>query len=156
MENPFKSIYKFNKDAGLLEKPYSDFLEPSFLIEEALEDLPNLENLAKSLRIDTVNPKEIARHIVEIAGGRDTSKPLTDLQRFDKHIDAIIYAVGGAYKLRLTPQQLEAGIAAVMHSNMKKIQAGQDAAGKQLKPSNWNEIEDEQVKKLQAILDKRS
>ena len=154
MENPVKSIYKFNKDAGLLSKPYSDFLEPSFLVEEALEDLPNLINLAKALENDTPNPKEIARHIVELAGGRDAE--LTDLQRFDKHIDAIIYAVGGAYKLRLTPQQLEAGIAAVMHSNMKKIQAGQDAAGKQLKPDNWSEIEAEQTKKLQAILDKRA
>ena len=156
MENPFKSIYKFNKDAGLLSKPYSDFLEPSFLIEEALEDLPELGNLAKILKIDTVNPKEIARHIVEIAGGKDTTKPLTDLQRFDKHIDAIVYAVGGAYKLGLSPQQLEAGIAAVMHSNTKKIGAGKDEHGKALKPDNWAEIEAEQVKKLQAILDKRA
>lgn len=154
MENPFKSIYKFNKDAGLLDKGYSDFLEPSFLIEEALEDLPELINLAKALENDTPNPKEIARHIVELAGGVDAE--LTDLQRFDKHIDAIVYAVGGAYKLRLTPQQLEAGIAAVMHSNMKKIGAGKDAEGKNLKPENWPEIEAEQIKKLQAILDKRA
>ena len=156
MENPFKSIYKFNKDAGLLSKPYSDFLEPSFLIEEALEDLPNLINLAKALENDTPNPKEIARHIAGLAGGKDTTKPLTDLQRFDKHIDAIVYAVGGAYKLGLSPQQLEAGIAAVMHSNMKKIGAGKDEHGKALKPDNWSEIEAEQVKKLQAILDKRA
>lgn len=156
MENQFKKIYEFNKKAGLLEKGYSDFLEPSFLIEEALEDLPNLINLAKILKIETVNPKEIARHIVEIAGGKDTSKPLTDLQRFDKHIDAIVYAVGGAYKLGLSPQQLEAGIAVVMYSNMKKIGAGKDAEGKNLKPENWEEIEAEQIKKLKAILDKRA
>ncbi len=155
MENPLKSIYKFNKEAGLLEKGYSDFLEPSFLIEEALEDLPYIDNLSNELKIITEDPKEIARHIVELAGGKETSKPLTDLQRFDKHIDAIIYAVGGAYKLRLTPQQLEAGIAAVMHSNMKKIGAGKDEQGKALKPDNWKEIEAEQEKKLQAILDKR-
>ena len=155
MENPLKSIYKFNKEAGLLEKGYSDFLEPSFLIEEALEDLPYIDNLSNKLKIITEDPKEIARHIVELAGGKETSKPLTDLQRFDKHIDAIIYAVGGAYKLRLTPQQLEAGIAAVMHSNMKKIGAGKDEQGKALKPDNWKEIEAEQEKKLQAILDKR-
>ena len=155
MENPFKSIYKFNKEAGLLEKPYSDFLEPSFLIEEALEDLPGLDNLSYELKIsmDSI-PKEIARRIADLAGGNDAE--LTDLQRFDKHIDAIVYAVGGAYKLGLTPQQLEAGIAAVMHSNTKKIAAGQDEAGKQLKPDNWSEIEAEQVKKLQAILDKRA
>lgn len=154
MENPFKSIYKFNKEADLLSKPYSDFLEPSFLIEEALEDLPELGTLAKVLSSSTVNPKEIARRIVGLAGGEDAE--LTDLQRFDKHIDAIVYAVGGAYKLRLTPQQLEAGIAAVMHSNTKKIGAGKDEHGKALKPDNWPEIEAEQVKKLQAILDKRA
>ena len=155
MENPFKSIYKFNKEAGLLDKGYSDFLEPSFLVEEALEDLPGLDNLSYELKIsmDSI-PKEIARRIIGLAGGEDAE--LTDLQRFDKHIDAIVYAVGGAYKLGLTPQQLEAGIAAVMHSNMKKIGVGQDEAGKQLKPDNWSEIEAEQVKKLQAILDKRA
>ena len=156
MENPFKSIYKFNKEAGLLEKGYSDFLELSFLIEEALEDLPTLKSLGQIVSIESENPKEIARQIVSIAGGNNTTKPLTDLQRFDKHIDAIVYAVGGAYKLGLTPQQLEAGIAAVMHSNTKKIGAGKDEHGKALKPDNWPEIEAEQVKKLQAILDKRA
>ena len=154
MENPFKSIYKFNKEAGLLEKGYSDFLEPSFLIEEALEDLPELGNLVHELGLIETKPKEIARRIVGLAGGEDAE--LTDLQRFDKHIDAIVYAVGGAYKLGLTPQQLEAGIAAVMHSNTKKIGAGKDEHGKALKPDNWPEIEAKQVKKLQAILDKRA
>ena len=154
MENPFKSIYKFNKEANLLSKGYSDFLEPSFLIEEALEDLPGLDNLSYELKISIDStPKEIARRIADLAGGNDAE--LTDLQRFDKHIDAIVYAVGGAYKLGLTPQQLEAGIAAVMHSNIKKIGAGVDSAGKALKPDNWPEIEAGQVRKLQAILDKR-
>ena len=155
MENPFKSIYKFNKEAGLLEKGYSDFLEPSFLIEEALEDLNTLPNLAMHLNMkdEGASPKEIAREIVSLA---NYNAELTDLQRFDKHIDAIVYAVGGAYKLGLTPQQLEAGIAAVMHSNTKKIGAGKDEHGKALKPENWPEIEAEQIKKLQAILDKRA
>ena len=154
MENPFKSIYKFNKEAGLLEKGYSDFLEPSFLIEEALEDLPRLQVLTNITNAKSNSPKDVARQIVIIAGGEDAK--LTDLQRFDKHIDAIVYAVGGAYKLGLSPQQLEAGIAAVMHSNTKKIGAGKDEHGKALKPDNWPEIEAEQVKKLQAILDKRA
>ena len=151
MENPFKSIYKFNKDAGLLSKQYSDFLEPSFLIEEALEDLPCLDNLSYELKIsmDSI-PKEIARRISDLAGGNDAK--LTDLQRFDKHIDAIIYAVGGAYKLRLTPQQLEAGIAAVMHSNMQKLKNKKyDEHGKLLKDENF--IGPEEA--LQKILNKR-
>ena len=152
MENPLKSIYKFNKEAGLLEKGYSDFLEPSFLIEEALEDLPYIDNLSNELKIITEDPKEIARHIVELAGGKETSKPLTDLQRFDKHIDAIVYAVGGAYKLGLSPQQLEAGIAAVMHSNMQKLKNKKyDEHGKLLKDENF--IGPEEA--LQKILNKR-
>ena len=160
MENPFKSIYKFNKEANLLNKGYSDFLEPSFLIEEALEDLGDIPYLQQRLHSERLcieelqTPKECARQIVNLAR-MDNKEPLTDLQRLDKHIDAIVYAVGGAYKLGLTPQQLEAGIAAVMYSNMKKIGAGVDSAGKQLKPDNWDEIEAEQNKKLQAILDKR-
>ena len=151
MENQFKKIYQFNKEAGLLEKPYSDFLEPSFLIEEALEDLPQLDNLSYELKIKMdSNPKDIARHIVGLAGGVDAE--LTDLQRFDKHIDAIVYAVGGAYKLGLTPQQLEAGIAAVMHSNMQKLKNKKyDEHGKLLKDENF--IGPEEA--LQKILNKR-
>ena len=41
-----QQIYDFNKQAGLLEKGYDDFLESSFQIEEALEgfgDLPYLQ-----------------------------------------------------------------------------------------------------------------
>lgn len=172
MENQFKKIYEFNKKAGLLEKGYSDFLEPSFLIEEALEDF-NTPWLAKVLHNgafgnntevekERTTPKGLSRWIVSLAreqfdenGNKLEDITITDIQRFDKHIDAIVYAVGGAYKLGLTTQQLEAGIAVVMNSNMKKISAGQDSAGKQLKPDNWDEIEAEQVKKLQAILDKR-
>ena len=151
MENPFKSIYKFNKEAGLLEKPYSDFLEPSFLIEEALEDLNTLPNLAMHLNMkdEGASPKEIAREIVSLA---NYNAELTDLQRFDKHIDAIVYAVGGAYKLGLTPQQLEAGIAAVMHSNMQKLKNKKyDEHGKLLKDENF--IGPEEA--LQKILNKR-
>ena len=150
MENPFKSIYKFNKEAGLLDKGYSDFLEPSFLIEEALEDLPELGNLVHELGLIETKPKDIARHIVGLAGGVDAE--LTDLQRFDKHIDAIVYAVGGAYKLGLSPQQLEAGIAAVMHSNMQKLKNKKyDEHGKLLKDENF--IGPEEA--LQKILNKR-
>lgn len=155
MKDTFESIYNFNKESGLLEKGYSDFLEPSFLIEEALEDLNALPNLAMHLNMkdEGASPKEIAREIVSLA---NYNAELTDLQRFDKHIDAIVYAVGGAYKLGLSPKDIEDGIAAVMHSNMKKVGAGKDEHGKALKPDNWEEIEAEQVEKLQEILNRRS
>ena len=37
MLNPIKEIVKWQKDAGNAAKPYEDFLESSFQIEEALE-----------------------------------------------------------------------------------------------------------------------
>ena len=45
MENPFKSIYKFNKEAGLLEAGYNHLREPAFLIEEAIESFNTPEYL---------------------------------------------------------------------------------------------------------------
>ena len=85
------------------------------------------------------------------------NEPLNDdLEIFDKHIDAFVYTVGSMVKLGLSPQQIEAGIAVVMHSNFKKIGSKKDSEGKQLKPDNWPEIEAEQARKLQSILDKRA
>ena len=160
MENPIKSIYKFNKEAGLLETGYNHLREPAFLIEEALEGLDDLECLVERLQDPEDytkpdnNPKDISRFIVNLA--RTSDNIPSDLELFDKHIDAFVYTVGSMAKLRLTPQQIEAGIAAVMHSNFKKIGSKKDSEGKQLKPDNWLEIEAEQIKKLQAILDKRA
>ena len=45
MENPIKSIYKFNKEAGLLEAGYNHLREPAFLIEEAIESFNTPEYL---------------------------------------------------------------------------------------------------------------
>ena len=39
MLNPIKEIVKWQRDAGNAAKPYDDFLESSFQIEEALEGL---------------------------------------------------------------------------------------------------------------------
>lgn len=172
MENPIKQIYKFNKEAGLLESGYNHLREPAFLIEEALEGFENLDSLAFALGMDKVydsdakevnHPKEVSRWIVSLAQtGEANYKEVaeientpSDLELFDKHIDAFVYTVGSMAKLGLSPQQIEAGISAVMHSNFKKIGCKKDSEGKQLKPDNWDEIEKEQIAKLQAILNKR-
>ncbi len=172
MQNPIKQIYKFNKEAGLLDAGYSNLREPAYLIEEALEGFENLDSLAFALEMDKVydsdaqevnHPKEISRWIVSLAQtGKANYKEITeiehipsDLELFDKHIDAFVYTVGSMAKLGLSPQQIEAGIAAVMHSNFKKIGSKKDSEGKQLKPDNWDEIEAEQNAKLQKILDQR-
>ena len=166
MENQFKSIYKFNKDAGLLEAGYNHLREPAFLIEEAIESLNTPEYLYNLLTgkaetfmddIKDESPKELSRAIIRAVYSEDLSgSQISDLEIFDKHIDAFVYTVGSMAKLGLSPQQIEAGIAVVMHSNFKKIGSKKDSEGKQLKPDNWPEIEAEQARKLQSILDKRA
>ena len=172
MTNPIKDIVKFNKEAGLLDAGYNHLREPAFLIEEALEGFENLDYLAFALGMDTVydsdaqevnHPKEIGRWVVSLAQtGEANYKEVaeieyvpSDLELFDKHIDAFIYTVGSMAKLGLSPQQIESGIHAVIHSNFKKLGSKKDDQGKLGKPDNWLEIEAEQNAKLQAILDKR-
>ena len=167
MENSFKLIYKFNKNAGLLESGYNELREPSFLIEEALENFGNISVLASKLGMpseDSKNPKEISRWIVSTAitgngnykesGWEDEDSHLLDVEKLDKHLDAIVYSVGSIYKLGLSPQQLEQALNIVMQANMKKLGAPKDAEGKQLKPEGWEQFDPEA--KLQAILDKRT
>lgn len=163
MENPFKLIYKFNREAGLLEKKYDDILESSFIIEEALEGITipevkagGLYSLAKALNshFDYEEPieataKSVSRGIVRGAFCKDAS----NIDRLDKHLDAIVYSVGSIYKLGLSPQQLEQALNIVMQANMKKLGAPKDAEGKQLKPEGWEQFAPEP--KLQALLDKR-
>lgn len=161
MENPIKQIYKFNKEAGLLESGYNHSREPAYLIEEAIESFPQykIDELANRVQmnslvtISNVSQKDLSRLLINLI--IDKENPPSDLELFDKHIDAFVYTVGSMAKLGLSPQQIEAGIAAVMHSNFKKIGSKKDSEGKQLKPDNWLEIEAEQNAKLQAILDKR-
>lgn len=170
MENPFKQIYKFNKEAGLLEAGYNQLREPAFLIEEALEGFDSLDFLGAKIGMEQVyglnakeihNPKEVSRWIVSTAmcgnGNYKESQwerknKIEDVDLLDKHLDAIIYSAGSIFKLGLSPQQLEQALNIVMHANMKKLGAPKDAEGKQLKPEGWEQFAPEP--KLQAILDK--
>ena len=150
MNNPIKSIYKFNLEAGLLEQGYSDERECAFPIEEALEDfgIKFLTDLAYRLDMTpTTSPKEISRAI--IAEGPD--KDLSDVDRLDKHLDTIVFAFGSIFKLGLTPQQAMNALDVVMQSNMSKLYAGQDSEGKQLKPTSFVGPET----RLQKILEQR-
>lgn len=170
MENPFKQIFKFNKEAGLLDAGYNSLREPAFLIEEALEGFENLDLLADKLNMQSVyhpeavemyNPKEISRWIVSTAmtgngnykeSDWESTDELTDVEKLDKHLDAIVYSAGAIFKLGLSPQQLEQSLNIVMNANMKKLGAPKDSEGKQLKPENWEQYAPEP--KLQAIIDK--
>ena len=96
-------IYDFNKDNGLLDKGYSDFLESSFQIEEALEgfDIKEVSQNTTDYRLTTSSAKELSRYIL------DREKFIgTDVDRLDKACDAIVFAVGSMAKLGLTPSQI--------------------------------------------------
>ena len=159
MENTVKAICQFNDKAGLSQKDFNDKLEASFLIEESLEGFDRLDILAEILSKNTLgvkvlssSPKDISRAITAIA--MSDNCVVSDRDRFDKHIDAYVYTTGAMRKLKLTPQQIEAGILIVNQANSKKLGAPKDEHGKLTKPEGWEQFAPEA--KLQAILDKRT
>ena len=147
-------IYAFNQQAGLLDRPYDDFLESSYQIEEALEgfDLLYFSNALldtfKAPRdFSDMSPKDVSRSIVR-STGEFTG---TDVERFDKALDAIVYAFGSIFKLRLTPEQALRGLSAVVAANQAKLAMPKDQYGKLCKPAYFVGPE----AALQAILDER-
>ena len=114
MENPIKQIYKFNKEAGLLESGYNHSRETAYLIEEVIESFPQykIDELANRVQmnslvtISNVSQKDLSRLLINLI--IDKENPPSDLELFDKHIDAFVYTVGSMAKLGLSPQQIEA------------------------------------------------
>ena len=164
MESPIELIHRFNVEAGLLEKGYSDFLEASFQIEEALEGFPerNLLFLGNVIMGDAFTataklPKEVSRAVVTTAsiGGNgpygEELVPLSDVERLDKACDSVVFAVGSMAKLGLSPEQITRALNTVMHANFSKLAMPKDSFGKLMKPDNFVGPED----KLQEILDER-
>ena len=151
-----QQIYDFNSQAGLIDKPYNDFLESSFQIEEALEgftDLPMLHTVLSRndlLTIEEASPKSLSRAIVLLASTECDDIP--DVERLDKAIDAIVFALGSIYKLKLTPEQASRAISVVCEANLQKLSMPKDEHGKLTKPADFIGPE----VKLQAILDERS
>jgi len=157
MLNPIKEIYKFNKEAGLLEKGYYDAQESAYPIEEMLEGFEDIQSIAFMLKMDRkypsdaneVNhPKEVSRELVKLAGNFVG----TDVDRLDKHLDAIVFNFGSIFKLGLTPQEAMNALNIVMQANMQKLKVGQDEMGKQMKPEDFVGPEEQ----LQKLLDKRN
>ena len=144
--NFVERIYDFNKDNGLLEKGYDDFLESSFQIEEALEGFRDLPYLATRLHSEqesheeNFNPREISRQIIRLAS-MDDKTPISDVDRLDKAIDAIVYAIGSIAKLGLNPDQINKAINIVMDANSAKTGCPKDEYGKLMKPENFPEPE---------------
>ena len=139
------AIYQFNEQAGLLEQGYNDFSESAYQIEEALEGY----EIAHGFTVHLDTPKEMSRTIVRAQG------PFigTDVDRLDKAIDAIVFAVGSIAKLGLTPPQIREAIEIVTTANLQKLSMPKDSFGKLTKPADWEKYAPE--KELQLLLDKR-
>ena len=144
--NIIESICKLNNDqwdnkAG----SYDDATESAYQIEEALEGFDNLYNVLPELSANT--PKDISREIVACIS---ISNLTTDVDRFDKAIDAIYFAIGSMHKLGLSPTQIVEGIQIVHNANLAKS-TKKDSKGKIIKGDAFVPPEDQ----LQEILDKR-
>ena len=158
-----QQIYDFNKQAGLLEKGYDDFLESSFQIEEALEGFDGLESLAMSLTdeyddVIEATPKELSRKIVHIAQNgyhvdEADKTPVADVDRLDKACDAVVFAIGSMAKLGLTPAQIVEALNIVITANKAKLGMSRDEHGKLLKPHDWEKYAPELL--LQNLLNER-
>ena len=138
------AIYQFNKQAGLLEQGYNDFSESAYQIEEALEGY----EISHGFTVHLDTPKEMSRTIVRAQG------PFigTDVDRLDKAIDAIVFAVGSIAKLGLTPLQIREAIEIVTTANLQKLSMPKDEFGKLTKPADFIGPE----AKLQELLDRRN
>ena len=138
------AIYQFNEQAGLLEQGYNDFSESAYQIEEALEGY----EIAQGFTVHLDTPKEMSRTIVRAQG------PFigTDVDRLDKAIDAIVFAVGSIAKLGLTPPQIREAIEIVTTANLQKLSMPKDEFGKLTKPADFIGPET----KLQKLLDRRN
>ena len=138
------AIYQFNEQAGLLEQGYNDFSESAYQIEEALEGY----EIAHGFTVHLDTPKEMSRTIVRAQG----TFIGTDVDRLDKAIDAIVFAVGSIAKLGLTPPQIREAIEIVTTANLQKLSMPKDEFGKLTKPADFVGPE----AKLQKLLDRRN
>lgn len=149
MNDPINMIYEYNKEKGLLDAGYSDKRECAFPIEEALEGFGYLGHIARKIRAKDDSPKHISRAIVnEASFGEQPTVQIFDVDRFDKHLDIIVYSFGSLFKLGLSPEQVLDGLRIVMEANLQKSNEV-DEAGKNIKGADWSPPE----AKLQKILD---
>jgi len=155
VENPIKSIYQWQVDAGNASREYDDFLESSFQIEEALEghDLYELNLFLHGPEYtNKVSAKELSRSIVENCY---TKQPISEVDRLDKACDAIVFAIGSIAKLGLNAQQIQQALIIVNNANKAKLGCPRDEHGKLLKPLDFDEKYAPEPK-LQALLDSRN
>jgi len=149
MTNFVKDIYKFNREANLLQQGYNSEREVAYAIEEAIEDTPFFKNGEI-----WASPKTYARVLSDILhkDAKECDLP-TERQILDKHLDIIVFSLGSLFKLGLSPQMVDSAMHEVCKANNTKLNAGMDEKGKLLKPANWSEVEERLNKGLDKIID---
>ena len=150
MLNPIKEIYNWQKAAGNLDKPYDDFLESSFQIEEALEGFTELSNLNYQLHKEddykySNTPKDMSRAIIATV---NDGSPISDVDRLDKACDAIVFAIGSMAKLGLDHHGITKALNIVNNANKAKLGMTRDEHNKLLKPADFVGPEAELAKLL--------
>lgn len=140
MINFTKAIHTWNKEADLITKTENRDLESYMLLEEVLEGF------------GAPTPKETAKEILASIKGK---VDVTDVEWLDHLTDIEFIVHGSKAKMGLSPQQDNKSLGFVLEANNKKLGAGTNSAGKQLKPDNWPEVESTLNSRLQKILDDR-
>ena len=136
MIEQIKKIYQFNKEAGLLDRPYSDAREAEFTIEESLEDF-DTSYLAKKLHLlEDASPKTVSRAIVT-GMCIDPENGIDPVKRLDKALDKLVFTYGDLFKQGFSIDQITRALDAVMNANLSKLSAPVDEHGKQTKPANF-------------------
>lgn len=151
MENPFKQIVRFNKEAGLLDRPFDPVLENRHLIEEALEGF-DLDLVARKQTGYITGDKITAQSLAAWLLSGQTGESITEAELLDKACDAVVFAVGTMAKLGLNHAQITRALNTVMQANLTKLKdpvMGSD--GKLGKSGDFVGPET----KLQEILDSR-
>ena len=147
----FTGVCNLNENIwGNTAGSYDDAKEAAYQIEEALEGFHT-----KAFMIPNVNewiamgPKDFSRYLIS-RFPTNTQTEMDDVDRFDKALDAIYFAIGSMHKLGLTPHQMTSGLAVVHNANLQKT-GKKDAEGKVTKPEGF--VPPEEL--LQEILDAR-
>jgi hypothetical protein len=154
-------IFTFNEKAGLLNDDMDSFKELAYVLEESFEGYEEAYNTqdqdgnrfkpgdkeyptARNLGLSLANS-------IKDSFAR-TGMPLpTEVQEFDKSLDAVFFHIGKLAKMGLSRSQVAEGASVVAECNMAKLDGPKDELGKQLKPEGWTGPEPE----LQRILDER-
>lgn len=137
--NAEKLVYKFNKEAGLLNKLDWD-LENSMALEEIYE------------RMGISNAKEEARAFVKATNMRTDLIEVLEVDKLDSLTDEEVIIKGTRHKMGLTVQQNSKALGIVMQANLAKLKNLEiDDQGKVKKDKNF--VSPEPL--LQKLLDER-